>query len=100
MQLLPISLPVLPSSTVDSSRAEIVRGLVYTHNRANANTAELHKTSVTVAAVIDLLIDRGLIDAADLSARREQLAEEVKRDDVSRGVAVGRQEFEVNKDEL
>ena len=100
MQRLPISLPVLPSSTVDSSRAEIVRGLVYTHNRANANTAELHKTSVTVAAVIDLLIDRGLIDAADLSARREQLAEELKRDYVSRGMAVAMQEFEVSKYEF
>ena len=100
MQRLPISLPVLPSPTVGSSRAEIVRGLVYTHNRANANTAELHKTSVTVAAVIDLLIDRGLIDAADLSARREQLAEELKRDYVSRGMAVAMQEFEVSKYEF
>src|ERR1051325_2956135 len=100
MQRLPISLPVLPSPTVDPSRAEIVRGLVYTHNRANANTAELHKTSVTVAAVIDLLIDRGLIDAADLSARREQLAEELKRDYVSRGMAVAMQDFEVSKYEF
>lgn len=100
MQRLPISLPVLPSPTVGSSRAEIVRGLVYTHNRANANTAELHKTSVTVAAVIDLLIDRGLIDAADLSARREQLAEELKRDYVSRGMAVAMQDFEVSKYEF
>ena len=100
MQRLPISLPVLPSPTVGSSRAEIVRGLVYTHNRANANTAELHKTSVTVAAVIDLLIDCGLIDAADLSARREQLAEELKRDYVSRGMAVAMQDFEVSKYEF
>src|ERR1051326_2472576 len=100
MQRLPISLPVLPSSTVDSSRAEIVRGLVYTHNRANANTAELHKTSVTVAAVIDLLIDRGLIDAADLSARREQLAEELKRDYLSRGVVGAMKQFEESKYEF
>jgi len=100
MQRLPISLPVLPSPKVDSSRAEIMRGLVYTHNRANANTAELHKTSVTVAAVIDLLIDCGLIDAADLSARREQLAEELKRDYVSRGMAVAMQDFEVSKYEF
>ena len=100
MQRLPISLPVLISPAVDSSRADILRGLVYTHNRANANTAELHKTSVTLAALIDLLIESGLVGGAELRERREQLAEELKRDYVSRGMAVAMQDFEVSKYEF
>jgi Fe-S-cluster containining protein len=100
MQRLPISLPVLASPAVESNRAEIVRGLVYTHNRANANTAELHKTSVTVAALIDLLVEHGIVSGDELNERRKELAEELKQDYVSRGMAVAMQDFEVSKYEF
>ena len=100
MQRLPISLPVLPSPAVESNSAEVLRGLVYTHNRANANTAELHKTSVTLTALIDLLVERGLVDGNELNERREQLAEKLKRDYVSRGMAVAMQDFDVSKYEF
>ena len=100
MQRLPISLPVLPSPAVESNHAEVLRGLVYTHNRANANTAELHRTSVSVAALIDLLIEKGLVAPDELNERRKQLTEELKRDYVERGMAVAMQDFDVSKYEF
>ena len=40
---------------------EVLRGLVYSHNRANANTTELHQTAVTLQAMLELLIERGVL---------------------------------------
>lgn len=41
---------------------DCISGLVYTHNRANANTGELHRACATAHAVTELLIERGLLD--------------------------------------
>ena len=35
---------------------DMLRGLIYSHNRANGNTAELHQASATVQALVELLV--------------------------------------------
>jgi Fe-S-cluster containining protein len=78
----------------------VVRGLVYTHNRANANTAELHEACSTLHALADLLIERGVLDRETLEARRRAAAEQLRREYIERGMAVAMQEFPVSKYEF
>lgn len=78
----------------------VLRGLVYTHNRANANTAELHEACSTMHALVDLLVERGVLDRETLEARRRTAAEQLRRDYIERGMAVAMQEFPVSKYEF
>ena len=66
----------------------VLRGFMYTHNRANSNTAEVHKTGASVQAAIELLIERGLIDRDEWEARRETAAERLRKEYLDRGMAV------------
>lgn len=77
--------------------AGLLRGLIYTHHRANANTAELHHACATIHALVDLLVERGLLDEAELASRRQQIAEQLRKVYVGKGMAVALQEFGVSK---
>ena len=81
----------------DRPSAEVVRGLLYTHHRANANTAELHRASATVQAMVDLLVEEGVLDREVLEARRQASAQQLKGDYFERGMAVALQEFSISK---
>jgi hypothetical protein len=61
------------------SRHELVRGLVYLHNRANANTAELHQACATIHAVVDLLVEQGVLDHDTLEAPQQETAGQMRR---------------------
>lgn len=76
---------------------DILRGLVYTHNRANANTAEAHQVRTTIQAVVDLLIERGVLDREALETRQRAAAERLRRQYLERGMAVAMQEFDISK---
>jgi len=76
---------------------DVARGLIYTHNRANANTAEVHETRALVEAVAELLVERGLLEREQLDERRDAAAGELRRRFVERGMAVALQEFGVSK---
>jgi hypothetical protein len=80
-----------------SAHWSLIRGLIYTHNRANANTAEVHQASATLQALVDVLIERGVIGQEELVARQQAAAETLRRDYVRRGMAVAIQEFGVSK---
>lgn len=47
-----------PDEPPRARTADVVRGLVYTHNRANTNTAEVHQANATVAALVELLTEQ------------------------------------------
>src|SRR5690606_11828270 len=68
-----------------------------THNRANANTAEVHQTSATLHALVDLLVERGLLDEEELKSRQQQVAEQLRKLYVGKGMAVALQEFGISK---
>lgn len=82
------------------STADMRRGLIYAHNRANANTAEVHQTAATVHALVDLLLECGVVDRDALETRRQQPAEALRRQYIDRGMAVALQEFGVSKYEF
>lgn len=80
--------------------SSVLRGFMYTHNRANSNTAELHNTGAGLQAAIELLIERGLIDRDEWEARRQITAERLRKEYLARGMAVAVQEFGVSKYEF
>jgi len=80
--------------------AEVLRGLIYAHNRANANTAAAHEANATLHALVELLVERGVVDGEAFEVRREQAAEQLRREYLERGMAVAMQEFGVSKYEF
>jgi Fe-S-cluster containining protein len=82
------------------STAEVLRGLIYAHNRANANTAAAHEATAMLRALVELLVERGVIDGESFQARRDQASEQLRREYLERGMAVAMQEFGVSKYEF
>jgi hypothetical protein len=80
--------------------AEVLRGLIYAHNRANANTAAAHEANATLRALVELLVERGVVEGEAFEARREQAAEQLRQEYLERGMAVAMQEFGVSKYEF
>lgn len=76
---------------------DVRRGLIYAHNRANANTAQVHQAHATLQALVDLLAERGLLDLGELDARRCAAADELRKAYIERGMAVAVQNFGVSK---
>jgi putative zinc- or iron-chelating protein len=80
--------------------ADLLRGLIYAHNRANANTAAAHEANATLRALVESLVEQGLVDREAFEARRAQSSEQLRREYVERGMAVAMQEFGVSKYEF
>lgn len=79
---------------------DFLRGLVYTHNRANANTAELHKLSATLEAIVEILTNQGLLDRSQLEERFKTISDILKQRYIEQGMAVAMQEFSTSKYEF
>lgn len=79
------------------SLIEVQRGLVYSHNRVNANTAELHQACAAIHAIGDLLVERGLLDREEVEARKREAAEQLRQRYMAQGMATAMQEFGTSK---
>jgi Putative zinc- or iron-chelating domain len=77
--------------------ADVLRGLLYAHDRANANTATLHETSSTLDAVVELLVAEGILDPDRLATARAATAPKRERQFYERGMAVAMQSFDDSK---
>ncbi len=62
-----------PESTNDQ-RQEFVGGLLYCHDRANANTSKTLEVTAFAYALIEVLIEKGLLTEAELNERKDQVA--------------------------
>lgn len=76
---------------------DVIDGLVLAHNRTDANTGELHHTASTLTALVEILIERGLIDQDELAQRRSEIAVDLRRTYVARGMTVAVHEPGWNK---
>lgn len=79
---------------------DLLRGLIYTHNRANANTAEVHEANATLHTLVEMLVACGLVDPEAFDEKRKQASERLRREYVERGMAVAMQEFGISKYEF
>ncbi len=59
----------------DKVRQEFAGGLLYCHDRANANTSKALETAAFAYASIELLIEKGLLSEAELNERKTKVVE-------------------------
>lgn len=59
----------------DNLRQEFTGGLLYCHDRANANTKQSLETTAFAYASIELLIEKGLLTEAELNQRKSEVVE-------------------------
>jgi len=82
--------PPLPPS-------ELLQGLLYTHQRANLNTIEAHRALAAVEALLEVLVERGLVDREEYERHREAVEERLRAEFVDKGMAVAIQEHPTSK---
>ncbi len=73
-------------------REEMVGGLMYAHNRANANTSRVLESSAFLFALIELLDEKGIVKIAELDARRGPVADRLAKRFLEKGMGVSRLE--------
>lgn len=81
----------------DIARDKLIQGLLYAHNRSNLNTIEAHRARTDVLALLEVLIDHGLIDRAEFEARRNAIDQTLKQEFVEKGMSVAIHEQEISK---
>lgn len=67
-------------------------GLIYTHDRANQNTAALEEVAAAVEGLVGLLVERGILSDEEVAEARDRAAEDVRRRFKEAGMAVITQE--------
>ena len=83
--------------TLESVRSELVAGLLYAHDRVNADSSKLLETTAFLYAAIELLAERGLISIAELDERKRTVMERLGRIFLKRGMGVVLLEPEADK---
>lgn len=80
-----------PQSSDETPKAalrDVVDGLMFAHNRTDAFTSELHHTASTLMALVELLVESGLIGQNELEQRRSEVAVNLRRSFVARDMTV------------
>jgi Fe-S-cluster containining protein len=76
---------------------DISSGLLYTHNRINANTAKNMESASFLYALIELLDEKGLLTIEELDERKKQVAERLVKKFVESGLGLMYQDPEYDK---
>jgi hypothetical protein len=84
-------------ATPEALRQEVVGGLLYSHHRANANTAKTLEVASFAYALIELLIQKGLLTEDELNDRKREVAERLAKKFIDSGMGVVRQDPEHEK---
>jgi Putative zinc- or iron-chelating domain len=78
-------------------RQELVGGLLYCHDRENTNTSKTLGVMAFAYALIELLIDKGLLTEAELNERKRQVAQRLVGKFKDNGMGVMLQQPEIDK---
>jgi Putative zinc- or iron-chelating domain len=80
----------------ESLRQELIGGLLYCHDRENTNTSKRLEVIAFAYALIELLIDKGLLTEEELNERKRQVAQRLieKFKDNSMGVMLQQPEID------
>jgi len=92
-----VNLEIIENGDRQPSFVDMRRGLVYAHNRVNANTAELHRACATLEALSDLLVEHGLLQRDEVEERKQAAADILRQQYMGLGMATAMQEFGVSK---
>jgi hypothetical protein len=90
---------VLPmtSEVLEELRRELSGGLLYAHHRANGNTSKVLEVTSFAYALIELLVEKGLLTVEELDERKRQVAARLAEKFRDNGMGVVRQEPEYDK---
>jgi Fe-S-cluster containining protein len=73
---------------VDDLRTEVAQGFVYSHSRANANTSKVLEVASFSYALIELLVERGIVSVEELDERKRKHGEKILEKFNKAGVGV------------
>ena len=73
---------------VEALREEVAQGFLYTHSRANVNSSKLLEVSAFSYALIELLVERGVISIEELDAKKEQVNKRLAEKFAEKGMGV------------
>ncbi|HEX8140079.1 MAG TPA: YkgJ family cysteine cluster protein [Pyrinomonadaceae bacterium] len=76
------------SKILESLRDEVGDGLMYVHSRANANTSKVLEVAAFSYAVIELLMERGIISVEELDERKKEVGQRLVEKFAERGMGV------------
>lgn len=82
---------------LDGLREQVSGGLLYTHYRTNTNTSKTLEVTAFAYALIELLIEKGLLTEEELNDRKRQVMERLADKFRDNGMGVIRQEPEYDK---
>jgi len=75
-------------SANETLREEVAEGLLYSHSRANANTSKLLEVASFSYALMELLMERGVISIEELDERKHAVAERLLPKFTGQGMGV------------
>lgn len=81
----------------DALRDEVTGGLLYCHSRLNANTSKLLESASFLYSLVELLAEKGLLEIAELDARKQAAAARLLDRFLDKGMGVAMQEDEQDK---
>lgn len=81
-------------------RQEVTGGLLYCHDRANTNTSKTLEVTAFAYALIELLIEKGLLTEEELNERKREVGQRLVRKFNQAGMAVEIQESAIDKYEF
>ena len=90
--------PAAPAdATPEELRDEVADALLYVHSRANANTTKILEVASFSYALMELLIERGLISVEELDERKRAVGQRLVDKFVEKGMGVALTKDEQDK---
>jgi len=86
-----------PASNLDELRSEVAQGFVYSHSRANANTSKVLEVASFSYALIELLVERGVVTVEELDERKRKHGQKILEKFNQTGVGVALMKDEQDK---
>jgi hypothetical protein len=81
----------------ETLREEVAEGLLYAHSRENANTSKVLEVASFAYALIELLIERGVIAVEELDERKRQVGQRLVEKFAAKGMGVALTKDEQDK---
>jgi hypothetical protein len=77
-----------PSLSLEQLRDDVAAGLMYAHGRENANTSKVLEVASFSYALIELLMERGVISVEELDERKRQVGQRLAEKFAEKGMGV------------
>jgi Fe-S-cluster containining protein len=84
-------------TSLEELRDQVAEGLMFSHSRENANTSKILEVASFSYALIELLMERGLISVEELDARKREVGERLVEKYMEKGMGVALTKNEEDK---